>query len=70
MNRLVEWLGLRAARDRAIENATLDRAAAKCKEIGRFYGGCEHGATVAAGAWSCHEAILRLKKKGDNDGNG
>ena len=66
LNRFIEWIGLRAARDKAVEERTLDRAAARCKQFAEFYSSMNHGAMVAAGAWSCHEAILELKEKGDD----
>ena len=67
LNRLVEWLGLRAARDKAVKERTLDMAAAKCKQFAEFYSSINHGAMVGVGAWCCHDAILRLKEKGDNE---
>ena len=69
MDRLVEWIGLRAARDRAIEDTTLDMAAARCQQFVRWYCDMNH-MQMAVGAGSCYYAILKLKEKGDEDGNG
>ena len=66
LNRLVEWLGLRAARDRAVEEVTLDKAAARCKQFAEWYLSMNHS-QMAAGAGSCYYAILKLKEKGDDE---